>query len=80
MAVLSGPQMRYPDGRGHMVDPVYVDKDGYEIHQPQRRSLYQEDDHHAYGRTPIRYVDNHPIVGNAPPWHHHPQALRSHIL
>ena len=61
------PRPRYPSGRGHIVDHVYYDRDGYVIEHPVRRSMYVEGESHGYGRPPSQYADNEPIVGDGPP-------------
>ena len=63
----NAPRFRYPPDRGHLMDRMYIDRDSYEVHHPQQRSMYQEGEHHGYARPPNRYVDNQPLAGNAPP-------------
>ena len=63
---LNMPQLRYPRDCGHTMDEVYIDRDGYELQHPHRRSMYQEGEHSGYGGAPLRYVDNKPIPANTP--------------
>ena len=61
------PRPQYPSDRGHIVDHVYRDRDGYHIEHPVRRSMYVEGEHHGYGRPRSRYADYEPVVGDGPP-------------
>ena len=54
-------------GRGHIMDDVYIDRDGYEVQHPHRPTMCQEGEQHGYGSAPLQYVDNQPIVGSGPP-------------
>lgn len=51
----------------HMIEHMYLDRNGYEDRHPQRRSLYEENEHHVYGRAPIPYVIKQHVVGDVSP-------------
>lgn len=63
----NAPRTRYPAGRGHVLEQMYVDRDGHQIQHPVRRSMYREGERLGYGRAPTRYADHEPLVGDAPP-------------
>jgi hypothetical protein len=62
----NAPQPRYTCDR-RLIDPVYIDRDGYVVQHVERRNMYEEGEHHRYARAPIRYVSNQHVVANAPP-------------
>jgi hypothetical protein len=39
--------LRYPRDRGHIMNEVYIDMDGYQVQHPQRWNMYQEGEHHG---------------------------------
>jgi hypothetical protein len=64
---LNVPVWRRLHERVHMMEHMYLDRDGYEDQHPQRRGMYEEAEHPAYGRAPIPYVTQQPVVGDIPP-------------
>lgn len=65
MQRLNTPRPRYPSDRGHIMDHMYVDIDGYQIEHPIRQNMHREGKHHGYSRTPTRYSDKKSLVGDA---------------
>lgn len=60
------PQPRYT--RDHrLMDPIYIDKDGYAVQHVERWDMYEEGEQHRYVRASIRYVSNQHVVANALP-------------
>ena len=61
------PVQRRPHDRVHMMEHMYLDRDMYEDQHPQRRGIYEEAKHLAYGRAPIPYITKKYVVGEVPP-------------
>ena len=62
----NAPRSRYPRDRGHIMDPVYIDRDGYAVQHIERRDMYEEGDMHGYGRAPPPYGSKQQGRGSAP--------------
>ena len=62
----SVPVRRRPLDRMHAMEHMFFDMDMYEDLQPQRRGMYEEAEHHAYGRVPNMYSKQH-VVSDALP-------------
>ena len=62
----SVPVQRRPLDRIHAMEHMFFDADMYEDLQPQRRGMYAEAEHPAYGRVPNMYFKQ-AIVGDALP-------------
>lgn len=59
-------RLRYRGDHGNMMDHVYINMENYVAQHPQWRNMFEDGEHHGYGKASSRYLNIKLVIANVP--------------